>query len=129
MITRSARIPHTQSAAAYSAGVSMRSSRSRRTKSATSCSEAGAVGRPPSFDSEAHKQRNAVAQCINRLKRRRGIAIPYEKTATIYLAGLQIAGIFLRSRPMIQSKAPKPYTERHLDDAPAFVCAPSTCRW
>jgi transposase len=39
-----------------------------------------AGGRPPTFDREAYKQRNTV-----------------EKTATIYLAGLHIAGIFLWS--------------------------------
>jgi transposase len=35
--------------------------------------------------------------CINRLKQWRGIATCYEKTATIYLTGLHIAGIFLWS--------------------------------
>ncbi|MFJ6907079.1 DUF3140 domain-containing protein [Streptomyces griseoluteus] len=34
---------------------------------------------------------------INRRKQWRGIATRYEKTATIYLAGLHIAGIFLWS--------------------------------
>lgn len=54
-------------------------------------------GRPPTFDRETYKQRNTVERCINRLKQWRGIATRYEKTATIYLAGLQIAGIFLWS--------------------------------
>ncbi|MFJ6485396.1 IS5 family transposase [Streptomyces sp. NPDC091682] len=54
-------------------------------------------GRPPAFDREADKQRNTVERCINRLKQWRGIATRYEKTATIYLAGLHIAGIFLWS--------------------------------
>lgn len=36
-------------------------------------------------------------RCINRLKQWRGIATRYEKTATIYLAGLYIAGIILWS--------------------------------
>ncbi|MFG2205602.1 IS5 family transposase [Streptomyces sp. NPDC048638] len=53
--------------------------------------------RPPAFDREAYKQRNTVERCINRLKQWRGIAARYEKTATIYLAGLHIAGIFLWS--------------------------------
>ena len=53
--------------------------------------------RPPAFDRETYKQRNTVERCINRLKKWRGIATRYEKTATIYLAGLHIAGIFLRS--------------------------------
>lgn len=54
-------------------------------------------GRPPAFDREAYKQRNTIERCINRLKQWRGIATRYEKTATIYLAGLHIAGIFLWS--------------------------------
>lgn len=44
-----------------------------------------------------YKQRNTVERCINRLKQWRGIATRYEKTTTIYLAGLHIAGIFLWS--------------------------------
>ncbi|OSZ58505.1 IS5 family transposase [Streptomyces pharetrae CZA14] len=56
-----------------------------------------AGGRPPAFDREAYKQRNTVERCINRLKQWRGIATRYEKTATVYLAGLHIAGIFLWS--------------------------------
>jgi transposase len=54
-------------------------------------------GRPPAFDRETYKQRNTVERCINRLKQWRGIATRYEKTATIYLTGLHIAGIFLWS--------------------------------
>ncbi len=54
-------------------------------------------GRPPAFDRETYEQRNTVERCINRLKQWRGIAARYEKTATIYLAGLHIAGIFLWS--------------------------------
>nr|WP_310437227.1 IS5 family transposase [Streptomyces sp. 3330] len=54
-------------------------------------------GRPPAFDRDAYKQRNTVERCINRLKQWRGIATRYEKTATIFLAGLHIAGIFLWS--------------------------------
>ncbi|GGU68095.1 hypothetical protein GCM10010259_67740 [Streptomyces daghestanicus] len=54
-------------------------------------------GRPAAFDREAYKQRNTVERCINRLKQWRGIATRYEKTATVYLAGLHIAGIFLWS--------------------------------
>ena len=54
-------------------------------------------GRPPAFDRETYKQRNTVERCINRLKQWRGLATRYEKTATIYLAGLHIAGIFIWS--------------------------------
>lgn len=45
-------------------------------------------GRPPDSDRDACKQRNTVERTINRLKGRRGIATRYEKTATIYLAGI-----------------------------------------
>jgi transposase len=54
-------------------------------------------GGPPAFDREAYKQRTTVERCINRLKQWRGIATRSEKTATIYPAGLHIAGIFLWS--------------------------------
>ncbi|KPI15851.1 putative transposase IS4/IS5 family [Actinobacteria bacterium OK006] len=54
-------------------------------------------GRPPRFDRDAYKQRNTVERCINRLKQWRGLATRYEKTATVYRAGLLIAGIFLWS--------------------------------
>ncbi|GAA1539073.1 hypothetical protein GCM10009730_55290 [Streptomyces albidochromogenes] len=54
-------------------------------------------GRPPAFDREAYKQRSTVERCSNLLKQWRGIATRYEKTATIYLAGPHIAGIFLWS--------------------------------
>ncbi|MFF8513262.1 IS5 family transposase [Streptomyces sp. NPDC015492] len=54
-------------------------------------------GRPPAFDREAYKQRNTVERCINSLKQWRGLATRYAKTATIYLAGLHIAAIFIWS--------------------------------
>lgn len=54
-------------------------------------------GRPPAFDREAYKQRNTVERCINKLKQWRGLATRYDKTATIYLAALHIAAIFIWS--------------------------------
>ncbi|WP_406364608.1 IS5 family transposase [Streptomyces sp. NBC_00645] len=54
-------------------------------------------GRPPTFDREAYKQRNTVERCINKLKQWRGLATRYDKTATIYLAGLHLAAIFIWS--------------------------------
>ncbi|MFF4607914.1 transposase [Streptomyces sp. NPDC001339] len=54
-------------------------------------------GRPPAFDRDAYKLRNTVERCINCLKQWRGLATRYEKTATVYRAGLLIAGIFLWS--------------------------------
>jgi transposase len=56
-----------------------------------------AGGGPPAFDRETYKQRNTVARCVNRLKQWRGVATRYVKTATIHLAGLHVAGVFLWS--------------------------------
>lgn len=56
-----------------------------------------AGGRPPAFDRDAYTQRNTVERCINRLKQWRGLATRYDKTATIYLAALHIAGILIWS--------------------------------
>lgn len=52
-------------------------------------------GRPPALDRDAYKQRNTVERCINKLKQWRGLASRYDKTATIYLAGLHLAGLHL----------------------------------
>lgn len=54
-------------------------------------------GRPPAFDREAYKQRNSIERCINKLKQWRGLATRYDKTATIYLARLHLAAIFIWS--------------------------------
>ncbi|MFJ8730630.1 IS5 family transposase [Streptomyces bauhiniae] len=54
-------------------------------------------GRPPAFDRDAYKQRNTVERCINKLKQWRGLATRYDETATIYLAGLHLAAIFIWS--------------------------------
>ncbi|WP_420918715.1 IS5 family transposase [Streptomyces coelicoflavus] len=54
-------------------------------------------GRPPVFDPEAYKQRNTVERCINTLKQWRALATRYDKTATVYLAGLHVASIFIWS--------------------------------
>lgn len=54
-------------------------------------------GRPPGFHREAYKQRNTVERCINRIRQWRGLATRYEKTTTVYRAGLLVAAIFLWS--------------------------------
>ncbi|WP_398919215.1 hypothetical protein [Streptomyces sp. 2132.2] len=54
-------------------------------------------GRPPAFDREAYKQRNTVERCINNLKQWRGPVTRYDKTATIYPAGLHLAATFIWS--------------------------------
>ena len=38
-------------------------------------------GRPPAFDVEAYRRRNAAERCVNRLKQWRGVATRYEKRA------------------------------------------------
>lgn len=48
-------------------------------------------GRPPAFDREAYKRRNAVERTIGRLKRFRGIATRYDKLAVHYEATIHVA--------------------------------------
>jgi len=46
---------------------------------------------PIEYDREAHKRRNLIERCVNRLKQFRRIATRYEKTARAYLSMLCIA--------------------------------------
>lgn len=55
-------------------------------------------GRPPAFDTEAYKQRNAVDRCINRLKQWRGLAMRTDKLAIANQAALHLAAILIWSR-------------------------------
>ncbi|WTP16623.1 IS5 family transposase [Streptomyces sp. NBC_00191] len=55
-------------------------------------------GRPPGFDSEAYKERNAVERCIARLKQWRGLAMRTDKLALSYQAALHLAAILIWSR-------------------------------
>jgi transposase len=57
-----------------------------------------AGGRPPAFDAEAYKQRNAVERCINRLKQWRGLALRTEKLAIAYQAALHLAALLIWAR-------------------------------
>ncbi|MFD9193225.1 IS5 family transposase [Streptomyces phaeochromogenes] len=57
-----------------------------------------AGGRPPAFDAEAYRQRNAVERCINRLKQWRGLAMRTDKLAITYQAALHLAAILIWAR-------------------------------
>lgn len=57
-----------------------------------------AGGRPPAFDAEAYRQRNAVERCINRLKQWRGLAMQTDKLAIAYQAALHLATILIWAR-------------------------------
>ncbi|MER7112478.1 IS5 family transposase [Streptomyces sp. NPDC000229] len=55
-------------------------------------------GRPPRFDAETYKERNAVERCIARLKQWRGLAMRTDKLAIVYQAALHLAAILIWSR-------------------------------
>lgn len=48
-------------------------------------------GRPPSFDPQIYRHRNAIERAFNRLKHWRGIATRYDKYALTYLGGVVLA--------------------------------------
>ena len=60
----------------------------RRDQAARRAARGSHGGRPPSFDSQAYKQRNVVERCFNRLKQWRDLATCYAKRAAIYRASL-----------------------------------------
>ncbi|WP_437090281.1 IS5 family transposase [Streptomyces sp. enrichment culture] len=55
-------------------------------------------GRPPGFDRQTYRRRNAIERCFNRLKGFHGIATRYDKTATSYEAAVTPASFLLRAR-------------------------------
>ncbi|RPK71397.1 hypothetical protein EES45_34720 [Streptomyces sp. ADI97-07] len=57
-----------------------------------------AGGRPPGFDTETYKERNAVERCIARLKQWRGLAMRTGKLAVAYQAALHLSAILIWSR-------------------------------
>jgi transposase len=58
-----------------------------------------AGGRPPAFDAEEYKQRNAVERCISRLKQWRGLALRTDKLAISYRPALHLAAVLIWMRP------------------------------
>lgn len=58
-----------------------------------------AGGRPPGFSKTAYKGRNVVERCFNKLKNWRGIATRYDKTASSYMAGINLASTLLWAKP------------------------------
>lgn len=55
-------------------------------------------GRPPKFDPDRYRQRNAVERGFGRLEQWRGIATRYDKYARTYLGGVQLAVIVMLGR-------------------------------
>ncbi|MFD9284775.1 IS5 family transposase [Streptomyces mirabilis] len=52
-------------------------------------------GRPPAFDTQLYKRRNAVERCFNRLKQWHGIATRDDKTAESYQAAVALASLLM----------------------------------
>jgi len=48
-------------------------------------------GRPPKFDADTYRRRNAIERCVGWIKNLRRIATRYEKLAVNYLAMVQLA--------------------------------------
>ncbi len=78
---RERRIPHT---------IPERSDQIARRKA-----KGSAGGRPPAFDAETYKKRNAVERGYLRLKQWRGIATRYDKHARTFLGGVLLATAIL----------------------------------
>ncbi|GAA3729620.1 hypothetical protein GCM10023082_29250 [Streptomyces tremellae] len=67
----------------------------RRDQQANRLRRGSRGGRPPAFDTEAYKHRNDVERCFNRIKEFRAVATRFDKLATRYRAGLELASLIL----------------------------------
>lgn len=61
-------------------------------------------GRPPRFDAEKYRDRNAIERGYCRLKQWRGLATRYDKLAIVYRASVVLNGViawlnYLRDTP------------------------------
>ncbi|WP_285498868.1 transposase, partial [Actinokineospora sp. NBRC 105648] len=54
-----------------------------------------AGGRPPAFDRVAHRRRDIVERCFNRLKQFRAIATRFDKTASSCRGLIDLATLLL----------------------------------
>ncbi|BAU87778.1 hypothetical protein SLA_6912 [Streptomyces laurentii] len=54
--------------------------------------------RPPGFDAEKYKERNAVERCVARLDQWRGLALRTDELSITYQAALHVASIVIRVR-------------------------------
>ena len=55
-------------------------------------------GRPPGFDADTYRHRNAIERGFNRLKHWRGVATRYDKYALTYLGGVLLAAMVTHHR-------------------------------
>jgi transposase len=65
----------------------------RRDQRARRAAKGRRGGRPPGFDRQAYRRRNAVERCVNRLKQARRVATRYDKLAVRYRAFVVLAAI------------------------------------
>ncbi|MEV0371864.1 hypothetical protein AB0I10_18870 [Streptomyces sp. NPDC050636] len=73
-------------------------SRSRSTGSPSASAVGSWGGRLPALDRETYEQRNTAERRTNRPHAAvRGLVARYDTTATIYRAGLRLAGVFICS--------------------------------
>ena len=57
-----------------------------------------AGGRPPTFDKDRYRERNAIERGFGRLKQWRGIATRYDQYATTFLGGVLLAALVIHHR-------------------------------